>query len=88
MYFSEAGTFPWWWLCPLMMVIFCFIVMRGHRGTGICGCGPRSDHGRRLSPPTAKDILDRRFAEGEIERDAYDEKLRVISASRDIPTNK
>lgn len=43
-----------------------------------CGCGGHSD-GKEGSSPTALDILDERFARGEIDKAEYQEKKQLIS---------
>jgi len=64
--------FPWWWLIPIAMMILCFLVMRR---VGGCGIGKV-----RPSPAgeSAREILDRRYALGEIGKDEYEEKKRAI----------
>jgi hypothetical protein len=39
------------------------------------------DHGEDTNPQSALAILDRRFAQGEIEREEYEEKRSIISSS-------
>lgn len=76
---------PWhgsgfWWICPLLMLVIFFIVVvfffgrRHHWGPG--------SHmmNRGWEPPThsALQILNERFARGEIEKDEYEEKKAAI----------
>lgn len=49
----------------------------GHEGHS-CGCGGHAG-GKHASSPTALDILDERFARGEIDRAEYQEKKQLIS---------
>ena len=64
-----------WWIFPLVMMVFCFWFMRG--------CGRRmwwpggSFRSWRESP---MDILNRRYASGEIDQQEYDEKKRVLES--------
>ena len=76
MMFAYGGAwngFSWWWVIPLAMMILCFLMMRGHRG---CMIGkPRS----RQADGSAREVLDKRYALGEISREEYEEKKRDIS---------
>ncbi len=66
----------WWWLCPLFMIVF-FIL-----------CGAAARRGRRAlcCPPFRRwslhedpnNILDRRYASGDISREEYETKRRDI----------
>ncbi len=73
--FAYGGVwngFHWWWIIPLAMMILCFIMMRGRRG---CMTGwsksPRTTE-------TAREILDKRYALGEISKEEYQERKRDI----------
>jgi hypothetical protein len=57
----------------------------GHEGHS-CGCG-RHD-GTHISGSAALDILDERFARGEIERPEYEEKKNLISDRSKLETSK
>jgi uncharacterized membrane protein len=50
------------------MMILCFIMMRGHRG-----CFMGRSRSRSVSE-TAREILDKRYALGEISKEEYEEK--------------
>jgi putative membrane protein len=68
----------WWghgfgfmWLIPLLFIVVMLFCMRGMFGKGSPGCGShRSDTPDRES---AREILDQRFAKGEITREEYKE---------------
>jgi len=62
------------------MMILCFLMMRGGRGTimGGFGCCGR-DRQRSVDTPSANDIIDWQYASGKIEREEYEEKKRAIT---------
>lgn len=91
------GGWGFWWIFPLLMlfmIIICiaiFIFFLGHR-SGRCGhhhWGPwqmmdrPSGPGRSWGDPTysALQILNERFAKGEIQKQEYDEKKAAIRSS-------
>ena len=69
MYSSELSTFSFWWLIPIGIMILCFLMMRGRRGTMMCGFGSRDIDGiQTRDSDTAIDILNKHYASGEIDR--------------------
>ncbi len=68
MFFWHGWTY--WWILPLVMMVFCFLMMR--RGMG-CWVG------RHRPGESAREILDRRYASGEIGKEEYEEKKRHIA---------
>jgi putative membrane protein len=72
-YGAVWNGFHWWWIIPMAMMILCFIMMRGHRG---CVMGW---HRSRPITESAREILDKRYALGEISNEEYEEKKRHIS---------
>ena len=84
MYASELCGFSLWWIVPIIMMILCFLMMRRRRGSMMCGFGSRAiDCQQTDVPDSARDILDRRYAAGEINKDEYEEKKRTLSESTD-----
>lgn len=78
---SGLGAFSFWWIVPVVMMILCFVAMRGRRGAmmrgfGCCGRGWRRTGGTG----SASDILDRRYASGEIDKAEYGEKKKALTA--------
>ena len=68
----------WWghgfgfmWLIPLLFFVVFFIFMRG-----MSGCG--SHGGNATHKETAREILDKRFAKGEITRHEYEEMKKAL----------
>jgi uncharacterized membrane protein len=72
----------YWWLFPLVMILLCFLFMRGCAGRRMCGFpqnGPAE---------SALDILNRRYARGEIDQREYEEKKGVLRNSKTpVPKN-
>ncbi|MHC4266502.1 MAG: SHOCT domain-containing protein [Planctomycetota bacterium] len=76
-WYSACG----WWICPLFMIAFIIIcVFAARRENKAFCCSPFrrwSTKGSILSE-SPKDILDKRYAAGDITRQEYEEKLRDI----------
>lgn len=75
--------YGFWWILPVIMIIMmvlCFFLMRRSMGSMMCWPGFRGtgNHGEEVSDP-AMDILNKRYARGEINREEYEEKKRVIT---------
>ena len=61
------------WLVPLLVIAILVALFVGGRRDGV---GPRDDGGRRETP---RDILDRRYASGELSKEQYEEMKRTLS---------
>ena len=84
MYWADQTWHSFWWIFPIVMMFLCFFMMRGRWGSMMCGCGPRSFYRRQTDDPdSALEILDRRYASGEIDQAEYAEKKRHLTASVD-----
>ncbi len=81
MYGPEFCSFPFWWIVPIILMVLCFFLMRRRIGSMMCGFGTHS----KISD-SAKEILDRRYVSGEIEKDEYEEKKRAITGTTDTKT--
>lgn len=77
---SEIHLAPYWWLFPLVMIFLCFLVMRGRKGSRMCGCGLRGTRSHELgSSSSAIEILDKRYALGDVDEKEYEEKKSALS---------
>jgi len=72
-----------WWIFPIIMIammVLCFIMMRGHAGSMMCGpgFGRSGSHSENASdrPP---DILNRKYDQGEINKQEYEVKKEDIA---------
>jgi len=80
MYGSELSAFSFWWIVPVVMMILCFFMMRRCKGTMMSGFGCCGRNWQQTSDtPSAKDILDRRYASGEIDQTEYKTKKKVLT---------
>jgi len=82
-YQGPCFAFGWWWIIPLVMIVFCAFMMilmrkRMPGGMGMMGGMPGPSTGEATSPivpiDSAGEILDKRYALGEIDRGEYTQK--------------
>lgn len=64
--YGPWGGFPWMWIIPLIFLIVMLLFL--FRSGGLPTCGGR---GMRDREESAKEILDRRYARGEINQEEY-----------------
>jgi putative membrane protein len=82
-YEGYGCGFGWWWLIPIAMIVMCalcFFMMRGRTGCMMCGPSSRisDDSSWTGGPQSPRDILDKRYARGEIEKTEYEQKKKEI----------
>ncbi len=81
--FPCAGfAYGLWWIFPLIMIgvmVLCLFMMKGKMGSMTCGPGfhKSGSHGEGSDSPL--DILNRRYVRGEVNKEEYEEKKRVIA---------
>jgi len=82
MYADATFWSTYWWIIPLVMMALC---MFGLRGRGFCMMGRHTDDSHEghfdSSSDSALDILDMRYAHGEIDRVEYEEKKAAITGN-------
>ena len=88
MFGSELTCNSYWWIFPIFMMILCFFIMRNRRWSMMCGFGRREilNHQNGESD-SAIEILDKRNAAGEINKEEYGEKKRTLTESTDFITD-
>ena len=64
--YGPWGGFPWMWVFPLLFFVVMLLFL--FRGASWPMCG---GHGMHKREESAREILDRRYARGEISREDY-----------------
>ncbi len=78
---DQWWPMPWFPIFPFFFMLACFIVFLVVMGPMMGRWRDRRD-GPSSPQRTALDILDERFASGEIDKAEYDEKRRIISLGK------
>ena len=82
MYGAEFFDFSFWWVCPIIMIALCFFMMRGRKGFTMCGFGSHGTESDKINlSDSARDVLDKRYARGEIGKEEYEEKKLTLNQS-------
>lgn len=86
----HTHSHGFWWIFPLLMLVFFFFFMQRGRhwrwappwwSERHCDSWQRFDNDDEKYTRSALAILDRRFAEGEIDKEEYEEKKSLIRSS-------
>jgi uncharacterized membrane protein len=79
MYGAEIYSGFLWWLCPIFMVVFCFLIVKRGKGQKMCGfMTEHKDTRPSIETDTATEILDKRYASGEIDEVEYERKKKNL----------
>ena len=73
-------AFEWWWIFPIAMILLCVFMTRRRKGSMTSCCVPRTDKDLPSISTTdsASQILDKRYALGEIGKEEYEGKKRAL----------
>lgn len=70
-----GGGWGFWWIFPLLMMVFMVLMVAFFMSRGPWGHG----HSRRDTTSTALEILNERFAKGEISKEEFEEKRGILA---------
>jgi len=84
MFGSLFHGYTLWWIFPLLMIILCVFMcvfmMKGRMGAMMCRPGSRgTDNHSGDTSDSALEVLNKRYAQGEINKEEYEEKRSVIT---------
>ena len=65
----------YWLIFPLVMIVLCFLFMRGCIGRRMCCWGTGYD-----LKESALNVLNKRYAKGEIDQQEYEEKKKELTS--------
>lgn len=69
----------YWWIFPLVMIFFCIFFMKRGCGRMMCGSGEYNSLGE-----SAIDILNKRYAKGDIDQREYEEKKKKLTQTKRV----
>ncbi len=82
MFPCAVSGYGLWWIFLLIMIgmmFLCYFMMRGRMGSMICRPGFRkSGSTGEDASDSPLDILNKRYARGEINKEEYEEKKKVV----------
>ena len=80
MFGAGFCNFSFWWLIPVVMMVMCFFMMRGRKGSMMCGFGNHDEGNKQVNiSDSAMDILDKRYAAGQIDEKEYEKKKIILT---------
>ena len=72
---GMMGGFGWWWFMPIFMIIFWGLVIWGIVALVRGLSGSRSSDSGSSRPDSALEVLKKRYARGEIDKEEYEQEL-------------
>ena len=80
MFGAGFCNFSFWWLIPVAIMVLCFFMMRGRKGSLMCGFGSHNKGSHSISPSdSAMEILDKRYAAGKLDEKEYEKKKIILT---------
>jgi uncharacterized membrane protein len=84
MFASEFHFCTLWWIFPLLMIILCIFMMKGRMGAMMCRPGSCSKDSRSGDiSASALELLNKRYAQGELNKEEYEEKRSLMARETD-----
>ena len=74
---GMMGGFSWWWFMPIFMILFWGLVIWGIVALVRGLSGPRGSDSSKAD--SALEVLKRRYARGEIDKEEYEEKKKDLA---------
>ena len=73
-------NFSFWLLIPVAMMGLCIFMMRGRKGSMMCGFGSHDKDSYRINPSdSAMEILDKQYAAGKLDEKEYEKKKIILT---------
>jgi uncharacterized membrane protein len=80
MFGAGFCNFSYWWLIPVVMMGLCLFIRGGRKGSMICGFrSPHKETPGMNSSDSAMEILDKRYAAGQIDEKEYEKKKIILT---------
>ena len=81
---GDSGGWSWWWMLPMMMF---WLVLAGAVIWGVVAVVRSGTSSDQAALPSAEDILNERFARGEIDAAEYRERIDALHSARRTVTH-
>ena len=75
---GMMSGFGWWWFMPIFMIIFWGLVIWGIVALVRGLSAPRGSDSASSRPDSALEVLKKRYARGEINKEEYEEKKKDL----------
>lgn len=79
--FGTEG-FNLWWLIPIVLIALCFFGARGCCSGRRQGSEARPERNFETASDSAREILSRRYARGEIDDEEYERKRKALTEKK------